>query len=132
MKLVGILLISVICFSFCPEIEKTEPAVSEVTDISASNGFYIFVEDFTDRSNHKYIVQTKDSVQTIFNHFFESELALGQVDRPINIFNGKRNFYIARVNVFVKPNGKLGFKHLKYENPYIKPAKRQKLRTVTM
>lgn len=132
MRLLSVLLVSLFCFSFHPTIEKSENPPVGTAENSASNGFYIFVEDFTDRTNHKYIVQTKDSVQNIFNYFFESELALGEVDRPITIFNGKRNFYIARVSVYKKSNGKLDFRHLKYSDPYIRPAKRQKLHPVTM
>ena len=89
-------------------------------------GFYIYVEDFTNRTNYKYIVETKDSVKTIFNSFFNTELELGDVDRPISIYNGKRNFYIARVNVFEQPNGKKNFRHLKYSSVYIKPSKMKK------
>lgn len=98
MKLFFVLLISVFCFSFRPTTGKVEN--------SAHNGFYIFVKDFTDRTNHKFVVESKDSVKIIFNHFFNSELELGDVDRPISIYNGKHNFYIARVNVLKKSNGK--------------------------
>lgn len=142
MKFLGALLLSVFCFSFCPSVEETEKNSKDKTENSAaeavenlsSNGFYIYVEDFTDRTNHKFIVETKDSVQTIFNYFFESELALGNVDRPITIYNGKRNFYIARVNVYIKPNGEKDFKRLKYPSPYIKPdnRKRQPINPVTL
>lgn len=121
MKLCFILLIAVFCFSFRPSSEK---AVQ-----NTGNGFYVFVEDHTDRSYHKYIVDTKDSVNSIFNLFFNSELELGDVDRPISIYNGKLNFYLARVNVFVQPNGKKDFKHLKYPNVY---SKRSKLKPVTL
>lgn len=121
MKLSYILLFSVFSYSFCPAIKKAEN--------NQSNGFYIFVEDFTDRTKHKYIVENKDSVNTIFDYFFESELELGDVDRPITIYNGKRNFYLARVNVFKKANGEKGFKHLKYPNVY---NKRSRLKPVTL
>ncbi|WP_318348959.1 hypothetical protein [Aquipluma nitroreducens] len=121
MKLIYVLLISVLSFSFCPSIEKVEN--------STSNGFYIFVQDFTDRTNHKYIVESKDSVNSIFDYFFDSELELGNVDRPITIFNGKRNFYIARVNVFKNAKGGKDFRHLKYPNVY---KKRSKLKPVTI
>lgn len=124
MRLFIILLVSVFCFSFRP---STETSAS-----STSNGYYIFVEDFTDRTNHKYIVHSRDSVDVIFNQFFDSELELGTVDRPLTIYNGKRDFYVARVNVFQKPNGELGFKHLKYSNPYVKSGKRFKLKPVTL
>lgn len=127
MKFLLFLLLSVIFFSFCPSSEKAEN--------DAGNGFYIFVEDFTNRTNHKYIVETKDSVNTIFEYFFNSELELGKVDRPITIYNGKHNFYVARVNVFKKSNGKKGFRNLKYPNVYKKETdlkKRQKLKPVTL
>ena len=112
MRTFFLLLISVFCFSFRPTTEKVE--------VDSHNGFYIHVEDFTNRTNHKYIVTTKDSVNTIFNSFFNSELELGEVDRPISIYNGKRSFYIARVNVIAKPNGKMAFKHLKYPKVFQK------------
>jgi len=115
MKLFVVLLVSVFCFSFRPTAEKVES--------NSHSGFYIHVEDFTDRTNHKYIVESKDSVNSIFNSFFNSELELGNVDRPITIYNGKRNFYIARVNVFEDSNGKKNFKHLKYPNVFIKRSK---------
>lgn len=121
MKLSYVLLLSVLSFSFCPSTERVET--------NTSNGFYIFVQDYTDRTNHKYIVETKDSVNSIFGYFFDSELELGDVDRPITIFNGKRNFYIARVNVFKNSNGEKDFKHLKYPNVY---KKRSKLKPVTL
>ncbi len=115
MKHFGILLISMAFFSFRPTTEKIEN--------NARPGYYISVEDFTDRSNHKYIVESKDSVNIIFEQFFSSELQLGNVDRPITIYNGKRNFYIARVTVSEKPNGELSFRHLKYPNVYTKRTK---------
>lgn len=118
MKLLSVLLVAVFCFSFRP---STENVVK-----NAGNGFYISVEDFTDHTNHKYIVETKDSVNTIFNSFFNSELELGDVDRPISIYNGKLSFYIARVNVFEKPNGKKNFRHLRYPSVY--HSKRAKLK----
>lgn len=119
MKTLFILLISLVCLSFCPSTNK--PAV----DI-ARNGFYISVMDHTDRTYHKYIVETKDSVNIIFNKYFKSELDLGEIDYPISIYNGKRDFYIARVNIFVKPNGEKNFKHLKYPNVYVKKSKKHK------
>ena len=115
MKHLGILLIFMAFLSFRP--------ISEQLENDTRPGFYISVEDFTDRSNHEYIVESKDSVNIIFEQFFSSELALGNVDRPITIYNGKRNFYIARVAVFEKPNGDLNFRHLKYPNVYNKRAK---------
>lgn len=116
-----VLLIAIFCFSFRPSTEK----VSKNT----SNGFYVFVEDHIDRTYHKYIVESKDSVNTIFNNFFNAELELCDVDRPISIDNGKFNFYIARVTVFERADGKKNFKHLKYPNIY---GKRSKLKPVTL
>lgn len=127
MKLFFVLLVAVFCFSFRPSMERA---------VSVSNtGFYISVEDHVNRMHHKYIVESKDSVNQIFQSFFNSELELGDVDRPISIFNGKRDFYIARVNVYVKPNGKKDFRHLKYPNVYENPkkqSKRSKLKPVTL
>jgi len=124
MKIRIVLLIGIFCFSFRPSIQKA------TTSASTSNGFYIFVKDNTDRTMHKYIVQSRDSVDVIFNLFFESELELGDVNRPITIFNGEHDFYVARVNVIHKSNGKLGFANLKY--PKIKMTKRAKLAPVTL
>lgn len=121
MKFLFFLLIACISFAFRPSTEKLEN--------NARSGFYIFVKDHTDRSYHKFIVESKDSVNTIFEQFFESELDLGNIDRPISIFNGKRDFYIARVTVFESPEGKKRFKNLKYEKVYVKRAK---LRPVTL
>lgn len=115
MKHLFFFLISMVFFSFRPITEKLEN--------NTRPGFYISVEDFTDRTNHKFIVETKDSANNIFEQFFSSELALGRVDRPITIFNGKRNFYIARVSVFEKPNGEISFRHLKYPKVYTKRTK---------
>jgi len=112
MKLFYILLISVFCFSFRPPTEKVEN--------NSRPGFYIFVEDFTDRTNHKYLVESKDSVNEIFNQFFSSELALGNIDTPISINNLKLNFYVARVTVFETPKGKKKFRNLKYPNVFVK------------
>lgn len=118
MKTFSLILISLFFISFCPSTEKT--------NTNTRNGFYIYIEDYTTRTNHKYIVETKDSVKTIFNSFFNSELELGDVDRPISIYNGKHNFYIARVNVFEQPNGKKNFRHLKYSSVYVNPSKMKK------
>jgi len=115
MKIVLVLLVSVFCLSFRPSVEKAES--------NSRPGFYIFVEDYTDRTYHKYIGDSKDSVDIIFSRFFESELELGNVDRPITIYNGKRNFYVARVTLFETPEGKTKFKNLKYSNVYLKRAK---------
>jgi len=96
----------------------------------ASNGFYVFVKDFTERSKHSYIVESRDSVDIIFKLFFQSELELGDVNRPLTIYNGEHDFYVARVSVFHKSNGKLSFNNLKY--PKIKITKRNKLNPVTL
>jgi len=126
MKLLNLLIASIICFSFSPSLKKTES--------SSVIGFYIFVDDYTDRTKHKYIVENKDSVTAIFDQFFHSELNLGEVDWPITIYNGKHNFYVARVNVYRKANGKRTFRHLEYSKVYIKPSanKRSKLKPVTL
>jgi hypothetical protein len=105
MKLLYILLVGIFCLSFYPSAEKSN---------NSSNGFYICVEDFLDNTFHKYIVESKDSVNHIFRYFFKSELELGNVQKPISIYDGDFNFYIARVNITVKPNGEKSFKHLKY------------------
>jgi len=119
MKMYYILLISVLCVSFCPSSKKTVK--------NSSDGFYIVVVDYTDRTDHKFIVASKDSVNIIFKQYFDTELELGKVNNPISIFNRKCSFYIARVNVFEKPNGELYFKHLKYGNVF---HKRSSLNTV--
>jgi len=124
MKILYILLFSVFCFSFCPPKEKivkyTRP------------GYYIFVEDLTTRSYRKYIVESKDSVNSIFSEYFKTELELVDVQTPITIFNGCISFYIARVTVFEKPNGKLNFRHLKYPSltklSYSRIIKRSKMK----
>ena len=119
MKTLFILLISLSCLSFCPS--TNEPAVE-----NASNGFYISVIDHTDRTHHEFILESKDSVNMIFEKYFQTELSLADLDYPISIFDSKRDFYLARVNVFVKSNGKKGFKHLKYPDVYVKNAKMSK------
>lgn len=121
MKFLFFLLIACISFSFRPSTEKMES--------NARVGFYIYVKDHTDRTYHKFIVESKDSVNSIFEQFFQSELDLGDIDRPISIYNGKRDFYIARVTVFETPEGKKRFKNLKYEKVYVK---RSKLQPVTL
>ncbi len=121
MKIYFIFLLAIFCFSFRPSVEKAAQ--------NTNNGFYVYVEDYTDRTSHKYIVESKDSVNSIFNYFFNTELELGDIDRPITIYNGKLNFYIARVTVFEQPNGKKIFKHLKYPSVY---NKRSKLKPVVL
>jgi len=120
MKILCLLAISIFCFSFCPSTEKTSK--------NSKSGFYIFVEDFTNRSYDKYIVESRDSVNTIFEKYFFSELELGDIQNPIYISNVNHSFYIARVNVFENANGKKTFKHLKYP----KLNKRAKLKPVTL
>ena len=121
MKTLYILLISVFCFSFCPSVENAATNTN-----NTSNGFYITVKDLTNRTYQKYIVENRDSVNIIFNKYFNSEMELGDIDYPISIYNGKRDFYIARVNIFVKQNGKINFKNLKYPNVYIKSTRSNK------
>lgn len=118
MKTLFIVLISLSCLSFCPSTKESS--------VATSNGFYVSVKDLTDRSYHEYIVETKDSVNIIFSKYFQTELELGNVDYPISIYNGKRDFYIARVFVFEKANGKKDFKHLKYPDVYDKSSKSSK------
>ena len=124
MKICLLLLISIFCSSFRPMVQKA------ATSAMDSNGFYVFVKDFTERSKHSYIVESRDSVDIIFKLFFQSELELGDVNRPLTIYNGEHDFYVARVNVIHKTNGKLGFMNLKY--PKIKITKRSKLNPVTL
>jgi hypothetical protein len=124
MKTLFILLISFFCFSFCPSTEKI--STNTANNSNTSNGFYISVIDLTDRTYHKYILETKDSVNIIFNHYFNSEMELGDIDYPISIYNGKRDFYVARVNIYIKPNGKKNFKHLSYPKVYVKSPKSNK------
>jgi hypothetical protein len=124
MKIRFLVLIAVFCFSFRPSIQKAS------STSTASNGFYVFVNDFTERTKHSYIVESRDSVDVLFKLFFESELELGDVNRPLTIYNGEHDFYVARVNVFHKSNGKLGFNNLKY--PKLKMTKRNKLDPVTL
>ncbi|MBV5312318.1 MAG: hypothetical protein JZU47_03420 [Prolixibacteraceae bacterium] len=121
MKILFSLLICLCFLSFRPSTGKTESTIRQ--------GFYIHVQDHTDRTFHKFIVESKDSVDNIFERFFDAELDLGEVDRPITIFNGKRDFYIARVTVFETPDGKKKFKNLKYSSVYVKRAK---LKPVTL
>ncbi len=106
MKILLVLLISVFCLSFRPVTEKVDNGVN--------NGFYIVVEDLTKRTYQEFIVESKDSADHIFKHYFNSELQLGEVQKPISIFNGDLNFYIARVSVIEKANGKKDFRHFKY------------------
>jgi len=118
MKKLPLLFICFLCFAFCPSTDKSAG--------NNSNGFYVSVVDFTDNSSHKFIFDNKDSVNFVFNKYFRGELDLGKIDYPISIFNGKRDFYVARVNVFLKSNGKMSFKHLKYPNVYDKTTKKNK------
>jgi hypothetical protein len=120
MKLLYFIILSAICFSFYPGTEKTN---------NSTSGFYIFVEDLSDKTYHKYIVESKDSVNHIIKSFFKSELELGDIQKPISIYNGDLNFYIARVNIIVKPNGEKGFRNLKYS--ITKKNKRLSVRPVS-
>ena len=118
MKILILLLISIFSSAFCP---STEEAVKH-----SKPGFYVFVENYMDGTNNKFIVESKDSLNNIFNSYFNMELELGEVQRPISIYNGNLNFYVARVNVFENPNGKKKFKHLQYprltKRSKLKPA----------
>jgi len=127
MKTFLIFLCAFSSLSFCPVTEKD--------DNKSHSGFYIVVSDHTDRTNHKYIVEEKDSLKNIVRTFLNSELELGDIDRPISIYNGKQDVYIARVTVIEKPNGKKDFRHLKYPPVYTNPSKtnkRSKLTPVTL
>ena len=118
MKIFSFLIICFLFFGFSPSSDKS------VTN--NSNGFYVSVVDFTNNSSRKFIFENKDSVNFVFNKYFRGELDLGEIDYPISIFNGKRDFYVARVNVYLKSNGKMSFKHLKYPNVYDKTTKKDK------
>jgi len=120
MKLFFLFAVSVLCFSFRPSTEKSTK--------DSRSGFYIFVEDFSNHSYDKYIIESRDSVNIIFEKYFFSELELGDIQNPIFISNVNQSFYIARVNVFENANGKKTFKHLKYP----KTNKRAKLKPVTL
>ncbi len=124
MRLLLVLLVSVFYFSFRP---STERAINET-----GNGFYVSVEDHTNRTYQKYIVESKDSVDIIFKNLFNSELELGNIKKPISILNGDYDFYVARVLVYNNSNGKKSFRHLKYPNPYVKSSKRDKLKPVVL
>jgi hypothetical protein len=112
MKTLLVLFVALFCLSFCPNTEKEE--------YNTKAGYYIFIEDHTSNTNHKFLVESKDSVDIIFERFFDSELSLGNVDYPISIYNLKHDFYIERVTLFEAKNGKTKFKHLKYPAVYDK------------
>jgi hypothetical protein len=116
MKSILFIVISLFCLSFTKTEEKKE--INSASD--NKSGYYILVEDYTDRTNHKYLVESKDSVDVIFNNFFESQLALGKINYPISIDNGQTSFFVARVKLFESRNGKTKFKHLKYPKIYNK------------
>lgn len=118
MKTFSFLIICFLLFAFSPSNDKSA--------INNSNGFYVSVIDFTNNSSHKFIFENKDSVDFVFNKYFIGELDLGEIDYPISIFNGKRDFYVARVNVYQKSNGKMSFRHLKYPDVYDKSTKKNK------
>ena len=115
-----LLAISIFCLSFRPSTEKSTK--------NSNPGFYVFVEDFKNHSFDKFIVESKDSVNAIFEKYFFTELELGDIQNPIFISNVNHSFYIARVHVFENENGKKTFKHLKYP----KINKRAKLKPVTL
>jgi len=120
MKMFCLLAISILSLSFRPSTEKSTK--------NSTSGYYVFVEDFANRSYDKFIVESRDSVNTIFEKYFFSELELGDIQNPIYISNVNHSFYIARVQVFENENGKKTFKHLKYP----KNNKRGKLKPVTL
>ncbi len=122
MKVFCFLIIAIFFLSFRP--------TSETSTKNSNPGYYVFVEDFTNRSYNKFIVESKDSVGRIFKNYFDTELKLGDVRNPIFINNGDYSFYIARVNVFENAKGKKTFRHLKYPKP--KQSKRAKLKPVTL
>lgn len=105
-KKIAILSLLFVNFSFYPEAGEEES--------DEGSGYYIVVQDYFTNTFHKYIVESKDSVDIIFNTVFESELQLGEIDRPITINNGKYDFYVARVVLYLKKNGQMSFKNLKY------------------
>jgi hypothetical protein len=110
MKTLLVLIVALFCFSFRPNSEKEE--------YNPKAGYYIVIEDHTNNTNHKFLVESKDSVDIIFGRFFDSELSLGNVDYPISIYNMKHDFYIERVALFEAKNGETKFKHLKYPAVY--------------
>jgi len=115
MKTLLAVIVSLWSYSFAFAAEKEES--------KTKSGYYIVVEDYTDQSSSTYLVESKDSADVIFDHFFESELVLGKVNYPISIDNGKQNFFIARIELFESKNGKMKFKHLKY--PKISKRRKQ-------
>jgi hypothetical protein len=92
MKTLLVIAIAMSCFSFCPINEKEEP--------NGRPGFYVLVEDYSARTYQKYLVESKDSVDKIFNNCFNSELRLGEIDSPISIYNVRHNF-MWRVSPFL-------------------------------
>ena len=106
--LLAVVAVAFCFYSFCYISDKDEP--------SPKSAYYIVVEDFTDNTAYKYLVESKDSADRIFDRFFASELSLGNVDHPITIYNLKHNFYIERVELFETKNGKTKVKHLKYDD----------------
>ena len=105
-KILILLMISIFSSAFCP--------FKEAPVKQSRPGFYVFVDNYWNGDRNKFIVESKDSLNKIFNSFFNMELELGEVQRPISIYNGKLDFYVARVNVFENPKGKKKIKHLKY------------------
>lgn len=105
---------------------SNNPDASNVT--GAQSGYYIFVEDYVNHENHKYLVASKDSVNKIFDHFFPSELSLRIVDHPISIYNLKHSFYIEPVALYEAKNGKTKFKHLKFQTTFKKDPEKQTLK----
>lgn len=99
-------MISIFLLAFSPLKEEA---------VKHSNpGFYVYVENYKNGTRDKFIVESKDSLNKIFNSYLNMELELGEIQRPITIYNGYVNFYVARVTVFENQNGKKKFKHLQY------------------
>jgi hypothetical protein len=122
MKTLLVLFVALFSFSFCPITEKEEAnnkSAAKEESITKS-GYYVLVQDYTDRTSHQYLIESKDSVNKIFNQFFCSELELRTINYPITIDDGKQGFFVARVNLFESKNGKTKFKHLKYPKIYHK------------
>ena len=120
MKTLSILIVALFCFSFVSPPEKENPEAT-----NTKSGYYIFVEDYVEHANYKYLVESKDSVNKIFDHFFASELALGKVNRPMSIYNLKSSFYIEPVQLFESKNGKTKFRHMKFTTNFTKKRKQQ-------
>lgn len=90
------------------------------TDKLKPEGYYIHVIDFTNGTKEKYLLTSMDSVSRVFNKYFGSEMTIEDVAFPLSIYNGEHDFYLARVTIIKKRNGKTKFRHLKYASIYDK------------